>query len=159
MKTKIKIIIAGLLLAAFSTPVVQAQTEQQSQQEQVQKEISDQELEKFARVFQELRMKSSDVQQKMGEAIQQEGMEIQRFNQIYEARNDPAVQLETTTEEDEQFRRISSQLEKMQKSFEEDKKEAIAREGMTEERFEKIARQLETDEALQQRLSALFQDQ
>ena len=60
-----------------------------AQEEQA--KVTDAELNKFATVFQQMRMMNQEVQQKMAQVVADEEMEIQRFNEIHKAQMDPAV--------------------------------------------------------------------
>ncbi|WP_189605219.1 DUF4168 domain-containing protein [Salinimicrobium marinum] len=134
-----------------------AQTTPLQQSEVQQIEVSDAELEKFAQAFQRIRMINQEAQQQMMQVVQDEGMDIQRFNEIYQASMDPAVNVETTSEEQEQYSNISSEIEKMQGSFQSRMEEVITKQDMTVQRYEQIATQLQTDPQLQERLKAVFE--
>jgi hypothetical protein len=134
---------------AQTTPIQQSAVQQT--------EVSDAELEKFAQAFQRIRMINQEAQQQMTQVVQDEGMDIQRFNEIYQASMDPAVNVETTSEEQKQYANISSEIEKMQGSFQSRMEEVITAQDLTVQRYEQIATQLQTDPQLQERLRAVFE--
>ena len=143
--------IAGMLLMLFiSTTAVMAQTEQKS--------VSDEEISKFAVTFQKMRMMNQEVQKQLSEIITKEGMEIPRFNEIHKASLDPAVTVETTDEEQKKYEKVIGELEKMQVSFQQQMEEMITDGGLTPERYQQIAAQLQTDPELQERLRAELQN-
>ena len=142
--------IAGVLLMLFmSTTAVMAQTEQNP--------VSDEEISKFAITFQKMRMMNQDVMKQLTEVITREGMEIPRFNEIHQAEMDPAVTVETTEEEQEKYKKIAAELEKMQLSFTKKMEGMISEAGLTPERYEEIATQLQSDPGLQERLRTELQ--
>ena len=142
--------IAGVLLMLFmSTTAVMAQTEQ--------KAVSDEELSKFAITFQKMRMMNQEVMQQLSDAVTEQGMEVQRFNEIHQAKMDPAKTIEITDEEQEKYDKIIVELDKMQASFSTQMEEMISDAGLTRERYEEIATRLQTDTELQERLKAELQ--
>lgn len=144
MTTTMKKIFGLMLMFIFSTTAVMAQVEQE--------EITDTELSQFADTFQQMRMMNQDVQMKMSEVVSNEEMEIKRFNEIHQASLDPAVEVEVTDEEKEKYDNIVSEIEKMQVDFQSKMEETISDSGLTVERYQEIATQLQTDAALQERL-------
>lgn len=147
-----------LFLTVMGSTAAFAQTPQLPQQQQQQKvEVSDAELKKFANAFQGIRMVNQEAQQEMSQVIQEEGMEIQRFNEIYQATLNPEVAVEATEEEKKQHEKISSKLEGMQGEFQGKMEKIITDEGLTIERYEQIAMGLQADPELQERLRAVFE--
>lgn len=145
--------------AAF-TVSANAQTEQlPTQQNQTQQvEVSDAELERFAQAFQRMRMLNQQAQQQMAQIVEEEGMEIQRFNEIHQATVDPEVEVDVTEQELEQYRDISTEIQGMQENFQGQLEEIVESQDLTLERYEQIATQLQRDPELQERLRAVFQD-
>lgn len=119
--------------------------------------VSDAELQKFADAFQKMRMINQEVQRKMTEVVEAEEMQIQRFNEIHKATIDPALEPDLTEEEQKMYDSIISELEKAQKDFQKRMEALIKDSGLSLERYQQIARQLQTDAKLQQRLRAHFQ--
>lgn len=122
-----------------------------------QAKVTDAELNKFATVFQQMRMMNQQVQQKMAQVVADEEMEIQRFNEIHKAKMDPSIEAEATKEEKEAYKEIVAEIEKVQLDFQETIEEKIKESGMTVERYQQIATRLQTDAELQERLKNSFQ--
>ena len=142
--------IAGVLLMLFmSTTAVMAQTEQNP--------VSDEEISKFAITFQKMRMMNQEVMKQLTEVVTTEGMEVPRFNEIHQAKMDPAKEIEISEEEQEKYDKIVVELDKMQLSFRKQMEEMISDAGLTPERYEQIAAKLQTDPELQERLKAELQ--
>ncbi len=152
--------LAGFLLTVtmLGGTAVFAQTPQLPQQQQQQKvEVTDAELDKFAKAFQGIQVIGQQSQQEMMQVVQEEGMEVERFNQIHQATLNPQVEVEATTEEKEQHQNIVSELEVMQASMQKQMEKAIIASGLTLERYEQIGMGLQADRELQQRLQKVLQ--
>lgn len=159
MDFKTKAIAGFFFFLTIGTSAVFAQIGQDpAQQNQVQIEVSDAELDKFAQAFQRIRMINQEAQKKLTEVVQEGGMEIQRFNKIHQAKMDPAVEVNASDEEEKQYSDISSEIEKIQMSFQTRMEEVIKEQGLPIEKYQQIATQLQTDPELQERLRAVFQD-
>lgn len=146
-----------MFFTVLGSAAVFAQTPQTPQQQQQKVEVSDAELTKFARAFQEIRMINQEVQQEMMGVVQSEGMDIQRFNEIHQATVDPEVEVEATAAEKEQHKNITSELEEIQVKFQGRLEKVITDQGLTIQQYEKIAMGLQNDPELQERLRKEFQ--
>lgn len=103
---RMKSVISSLLITlAIGTATVQAQNSPIAAPQQQKVEVSDAELEKFAEVFQQMRMVNQEAQKEMMQVVQEEGFELQRFNEIHQASMDPNKEIETTPEEDKNTRK------------------------------------------------------
>lgn len=152
--------LAGFLLTVtmLGGTTVFAQTPQMPQEQQQQKvEVTDAELNKFAEAFQGIRVIGQQSQQEMLQVVQEEGMDVQRFNEIHQGTLDPEKEVEATTEEKEQHKNIISELEVMQTSMQKQMEQVITKSGLTLERYEQIAMGLQSDRELQQRLQKVLQ--
>src|SRR5690606_29275921 len=154
-----KIVGFALSLALWGGTAVMAQstpfTEQQTQQPQI--EVSDEEFEKFAMAFQHVRAITMGAQQEMADAVQQEGMDIKRFNEIHNAHLNPEVEVTATTEEKQKHETILKEIETIQVNIQGAMEEKIQEQGLTLQRFEQIAMKMENDPELQQKLREHFQ--
>ncbi len=157
MNSTTKGITGILFLFLTMTTNIFAQTTPVQQSQVQQTEVSDAELERFAQAFQRIRMINQEAQQQMSQVVQDEGMDIQRFNEIHRATMDPAVDVETSAEEQEQYSDIASEIQNMQGSFQSRMEEVITEQDLTIQRYEQIATQLQTDPELQERLKAVFE--
>ncbi|MGB7784778.1 MAG: DUF4168 domain-containing protein [Salinimicrobium sp.] len=144
MILRTKRIAAMLVFFVLSTTAVMAQAGQTK--------VTDAELTKFADTFQQMRMMNQKAQMQMSQAIQEENLDIKRFNEIHKAELDPAVASDATKEEKEKYGRVIAKIEKMQVSFEGDMEELIKDSGLTVDRYQEIATSLQTNPQLQERL-------
>ena len=143
-----------LMGALMGAPVVQAQVQMPQQQQQQQIEVSDEEMATFARIFQSIRMENNKFQQEMMVVMEEEGMEVQRFNQIHEATLNPEAEVDATEEEKQKHQRIIGKIEERQVAIQQEMEKLISDEGMTVERYQQIAMHLPGDPALQDKLRA-----
>lgn len=138
-------------VTVFAQPSVNSATTQQQQTD-----FSDNDLKQFASVYEKVQVMSQGIQQKMMEVIQEEGMDLQRFNEIQQAKMNPDMEVETTEEEDAQLAKIESQLEKIQGDFEKQIEPEIKKE-MSVDKYQKIIAALQQDQELQMRLQKIMQ--
>jgi len=151
--------IAGLLFvfALITGSAAIAQTPAMPQQQKVDVDVSDAELSKFAKAYQGLRMMNQEVNQKMMKTVQDGGLEVQRFNEIHQASQDPNKEVEASEEELEKHKTILAKIEGMQGDFQKKMETTIKDQGLTLERFEKLSMALQTDQELQTRLQKMMQ--
>ncbi len=152
--------IAGffLSLSILGSASVFSQTQQLPQQQQQQPvEVKDAELGKFARAFQQVRLITMEAQEEMSGVVTNEGMEIQRFNEIHKASLDPKVELTATEEEKKQHQKIISGLETIQAGVQAKLEKAVQDQGINLARYEQIAMGLQNDPELQERLKKILE--
>ena len=150
--------IAGffLSLSILGSAAVFSQTPQLPQQQQQPVEVSDAELGKFATAFQQVRLITMEAQENMSGVVTNEGMEIQRFNEIHEATLNPEVEVTATDEEKKQHQKIISGLETIQAGVQSKLEKAVQDQGINPARYEQIAMGLQNDPELQERLKKIF---
>ena len=144
MILRTKKIAALLVLFVISTTAVMAQASQTK--------VTDAELTKFADTFQQMRVLNQKAQMQMSQVVQDEKLDIQRFNEIHTAKLDPAVETDATKEEKEKYDNVIAKIEKMQVSFEGEMQKLIEDSGLSIERYQEIATNLQTNPELQERL-------
>lgn len=115
-------------------------------------EISDSELEKFSKVFEDLRALDKKIQSNMIEIVSQEDMKIQRFNELYKKDLDPQQDLKLSAEEKEKYDQIVEEIENLQVNFQKDLEETISKAGLSVDKYQQIATRLQLDARLQKRL-------
>ncbi len=157
MKTTLNGIAAIMLFFAFGSTATFAQVTPAPEPQVQQTEVSDEELAEFAQAFQVMRMLNQEIQQELTGVVEEEGMQIQRFNEIHQATVDPATPVEATDEEKEQYENISTEIDKRQVGFQQQMEDIVSDLDMTFERYQEIAMQLQNDPELQERLKASFE--
>ncbi len=143
-----------LFVFAIGTASVAAQSTTMSQQEKI--EVSDAELNEFAEVFQKMRMMNQEIQKEMMTVVQNEEFELQRFNEIHQAKMDPEKEIETTSEEDKKYDAVVTELETIQPEFQKKMQTVITESDLSMERYQQLAMALRSDAELQQRLQEIM---
>ncbi|UZH54203.1 DUF4168 domain-containing protein [Salinimicrobium tongyeongense] len=134
-----------------------AQEQQAPAQQEQSAEVSDAELTKFVQALQGVQQVAMEAQQKMMQLVQDEGMDFARFNEIHQASVNPEAEVEATSEEKETHKKIIAEFESMQEGLQQQLEEHIKKQGLTMERYEQIAMQVQTDMQLQQRIQQMIQ--
>lgn len=138
-----------LLLAIFfcgTTAIAQTGTE-----------VTDGEIEKFVSAVKEVQLINQQAQQEMIKAIQDKDLEIQRFNEMYAASQDPQTELDASAEETQKFNNINKEIIKIQTNSGQKMEEGIKDQDLTVERYQEINMQIQNDPALMQKVQKLLQ--
>jgi len=120
------------------------------------KTVSDEDLETFVVIYKEVQTENQKVQQKMVGTIQEEGMDVNRYNEINQANADPNVEVDATEEELDAFDKVTKKVEKIQKDFQTEVKEMIESEGMTLQEYQEVYAALQKDKSLQEKFGELM---
>jgi len=121
-------------------------------QEAEQTEVKNSEAKKFAQAF----IKVYDINQQMvwdmAEAVREEGLEVDRFNEIVESQQNPDAAVPVMDPEMQQFEAALNRLREIQDRALADMEQKINEEGLTAERYNEISLQIEYDDQLQQQV-------
>lgn len=147
-----------LLAVALMGGVTNAMGQEQMmpvQQEQT-PDVSDQELQKFANIYMEVQTESQKMQVQAAEAIQAEGMEVERFNELATAQNDPNQETEPNEKEVEILASINLKIQKIQTDFQGRVAEMVQKEGLTLQRYQELYTAVQNNQELQQKFGELI---
>ena len=145
-----------ILVFTMAASVAFAQVPQQMPQQR-DIDVSDGEINQFASVFVELQSMNQGVQQEMMSAVEEEGIEVQRFNQIMQAQQDPNKEVEANEEELQNFAKASQAVEQIQAKVQKEMEKVITENDLTVQRYQQIMMAVRTDTELQQRLQQKIQ--
>lgn len=134
------------LFLCFTSSLLFAQTQ----------EFTDKDLTQFAEAFQQVRFINQSSQQDMVKALEAEGLSVERFNMINQAEQNPNKDSDATEEELNQYKSAMESVESIQAKTQEDLLAKISATGLSLERYQQIATQLQSDENLQKRLSEIM---
>ncbi|RAV29493.1 DUF4168 domain-containing protein [Sinomicrobium soli] len=149
--------LKALLVCFLATGAVAfAQTAPQPQQQQ-KVEVSDDELGKIADAFEGITEINVKAQQEMVKVVEDSGFEVDRFNELYEASQDPAKEGDASDEEKEKFGVAMNKMQELQSGFQKEMEDVIKEEGITLDRYQQVAMALQSDVELQQRLQSLLE--
>lgn len=153
---KVKNLLSSLfLIIALGGASLQAQNMQMPQQQKV--EVNDAELTKFAEAFQKMRAANQEAQMKMMQIIKDNGMELQRFNTIHQAQQNPDKEVDMTSDEEKNYKAIVAEFQALQPTFQKKMQDIVSESGLSMERYQQLAMALRSDQELQQRLKKKIQ--
>lgn len=132
---------------------------QQPQQPAQPTEVSDAELKQFASAYTRVQSIDQQIQQKMVAEIQKEGLDIQKFNEILNAEQDPNQEADATEEELEKFAVVHEAIEQIQNQAQQDMQKIITDNKLTVQRYQEIMMAVQSDPALQQKLQKLTEEE
>lgn len=138
------------------TPQAQQNTDPLQANQQAEA-ISDEELRQFVNVSQKLQAINQEAQQSMVQAVQESGLDVQRYSEIQQAMQDPEKEANPSEKEKEQFSTAFNQFQKIQVDAQKQMQEMLKTEGLTQNRFQEISTSLQSDPELQQKIEALQQ--
>ena len=124
---------------------------------QEQKDVSDKELSQFADAYNEAQVQGQESQQKMIAIIKEEGLEVERFQEIQEAKTNPNKESNVTDAEKEKHEIVTTKLQKLQPEMEKNAIESIESTGISIKQFESLAAKIQVDKSLQQRLQTIME--
>lgn len=140
--------------------VAQVPMQQDQQQQQVQEDFSDQELEQFVSVY----IKAAEIQQKneaeMIQAIEEEDMDINRFNEILMARQNQqnAEEIDATAEEMASFNNAAEKIMEVQQEAQTEIQELIESE-MGSQKYQQIVMAYQQSPEVQQRVNQMLEQE
>lgn len=147
----LKKLFSVLFILTIAVSGAFAQVPQQMPQQQP-TEVSDNEMEKFATAFREVQVIDKKVQQDMTTAVQEEGVDIERFNEYVAAQQTPGQEMEASEEEMEQFSEAYQQIEGIQMEAQKEMEKAIRESDLTVPRYQEIAMAIQGNQELMQKL-------
>ena len=153
--------VAGIFIFGTTLFAQQQQPPQQlpPQQQQPSEPVSDAEVKQFASAFGEIQQINAKTQQKMVSTVENEGVEVERFNEIAQSQQDPSVDADASEEEMEIFNTVIQELQVVQNAAQQEMQQAVIDKGLTVERYQELMSQVQTDTNLQQRLQELMEEE
>lgn len=123
-------------------------------QQQAASDVSDEELEQFVNVSSVVQEIQMEAQTEMIEIVENEGLEVDTYNQIAQAMQmgQSEDEIDVSSEDMERFENASATIQEMEMELEAEMTSAIEDEGMDTERFMMINMALQQDPELQQRI-------
>ena len=150
--------ITGLFIFFFAgIAFAFAQMPQQTLQPADPESVTDTEMEQFAGVFVELQTMNQQIQQEMMTAVQEKGIEVERFNEIMNAQQDPNKKVDATQKELETFAAAGQAIQQIQQSAQQDMQKVITDSELSLPRYQSIMAAMRNDTGLQQRLQEQIQ--
>src|SRR5690625_5591749 len=104
-----------------------------------QPDVSDVELAQFADAYINLQVENQKIEQEMISLIEDEGFDVERFNQIHEANTDPTKDYGVTEEEKQKHAGERNKIQEMQPEMEKKATKGIEDTGLTFEKYQTLA--------------------
>ncbi|MDJ0598222.1 MAG: DUF4168 domain-containing protein [Crocosphaera sp.] len=143
------LVICGTGLAGVPAYSQATEAIAQSSSETATKEISQQELEKFAKAIADLRAIDEETQTKMLEAVQATGMSPEEFMEIGKTEDD---QRDLSEEKQDQFDKALQAVRTLNEEDRKKKRVAVEEAGLKISRFNEIGKMVEKDQDLQKQV-------
>lgn len=122
-------------------------------------EVSDSELVQFTSAYTKIQSIDQQLQQKMVSAIDKEGIEIQKFNEILNAQQDENQEVDATKEELESFSSAYQAIEQIQNQAQKDMQKIIADNKLSVARYQEIMMAIQSNPELAQKLQKMLQEE
>lgn len=117
-------------------------------------DVSDKELDQFVQSYKDVQAANQEAQQDMMKMIEDEGLDVQRFQTIQQASTDPSKEVDATKEEMDSHKKITSKMQAMQPELEKKMEGIIKKDGLTMDRYQAIAMAIQKDKDLQQKVQS-----
>ncbi len=146
----VSILIAGLAVTANG----------QTMEPQKVDTITNQELEKVAKITKEIRVIQRNANQELREIVGDTKMDFRRYRAIMISRQNPkADSVDVTKEEKQILKKILPQVAEMNRQNKQKLNEAIKEQGLTKQRLQQILLVLRTDKEAAQRFQKIVVEQ
>lgn len=164
-------IFGGMSIGFAQEPQQQPQQQQQQQQQQPPQQaqqgqdqgqdvdVDDDELEQFANVFQDVQKINQDAQDKMIKKIEDQGLDVERYQELRSADSNPDSDVDASDEELEKKEKIDDAIEDMEPKLQKEQTDIIEKSDMDMDRYQEIAMALRSDQDLQQKFQSILMEQ
>ena len=121
-------------------------------------EVSDADMKLFASAFQQVQAVNQQVQNKMVGAIQAEGLDIQKFNEIQQASQAEGEESDISEEDMAKYQKSIQAIQAVQQEAQQQMKKAIEESGLAVEKYQNIMRAVQEDPAIQAKLQEILSE-
>ncbi len=154
---KFNVILPAILFAFLVSLATHAQVS--PQQQEIETDFNDTELKQFATAAGKVMEITQKTQEEMIKIIEEENMELDKFNQILMAQqSQEGEKVDATAEEMAAFNNASQKIMEIQKDVQTDVVEAIEQEGLEPQKYEAIMLAYQSDPEVKAKIVALIQE-
>lgn len=121
-------------------------------------EVSDAELKKFYDVAMKIQVLSEKTRGEMITALESEGLDVERFNEMQQGMENPEQDLDVSDEDMLKYESSIAKLQDIQKDAEEKMKLEMTTNGIEESRYQEIGMALQSNPELQKKFQELQQN-
>ncbi len=148
---KFKSFVLALSLIIGTSAFVQAQDNASNI------DVKDSELEEFANVYQQLMQRNQEIQQELIGMIEDEGLSIEKYQELREADLNPEAKTEETSQADlEKKEKIDGKIKELEPKIQKEQTELIEKSTLGSDRYNEIAMALQSDQSLQQKVQEIL---
>lgn len=155
----------GLLLVSFMVlmscmTIAYAQQggiPQGAPQQEVKEDYSEEELTQFIQANEEAAKVQQQGEQQMMKAIENEGMDVDKFNEILMARQNPDAEVQASEEELEKFDKASQEIIKVQQNLQQDVVKAVENSGMAIDKYSEMMFAYQNSSKVQEEVNKLLE--
>lgn len=160
----LKPVIGGVATALLALPSVVAQTPVQQLSPQVVSQVSTStrssdtvsplEIQQFAQALKQLKKIEMETQEKIVQALKDERLSPERFQEIAQQRGnpDPSGATQITPKEQERFDKAVAKIQTIRQETASKESRAVSMQGLTEERFNQIGQMIDKNPVLKRQL-------
>lgn len=145
--------IAGLLFV----PLTGQAQEPLPQEQQINEDFSEGELKQFIEANKVVADIQMTTQEKMATAIEEEGLDINKFNEILTSHQNPNAETQATEEEMNQFDAAVGKVMQIQQDMQMEVQEAIENQGMSIQKYDEILIAYQQSPKVQQNVNRLLE--
>lgn len=123
-------------------------------------EVDEEEIKSFANAFSVVQDIQQDSRDKMEQVIQEEGLTIQEYNELYRGQQmgSDAESSEISEQKQQQFEQADARIDEIEQEAQAAIEQAITDEGLELERFEEIGSAVRSDPELQEQVKTLLEE-
>jgi len=119
-------------------------------------EVTDYDLQRFAKAYSEMIKLNMDAQEKMADLIADEKLDLEVYHAINDTQDNPDIEPDVPEEDFEKYDRLQPKLRKVQEKLEADVEKAYAKQELTKRDYTAIAERVKQDPLLQTRLEKML---
>jgi len=155
----IKIFSLSFIFSLALAVGVSAQQLPQQQQQQVTEDFSDEEIEKFVKINQEIMPIQEQMQGRMMETIEESGLEVERFNQLAQAMQQGNIKdVSDDPQEIAKFNQAGQKVMEMNQEIGEEYQKKMTAHKMDPERFQQIMIAYQQSEKVRSKVDSMMED-
>lgn len=157
MKKQVFALMLTAAVIMFSIIPATGQQMQAPAQQESSGEVSDAELEKFVDAMNGVNNVQKNFQQKMTSKVTESGLDVERFNEIANAQQNPNQEVDASETEMVKFQEAAETINVEQQKMQMKMQETIADAGMQVSRYQEIMNQVNQNPVLLERVQSLME--
>lgn len=120
-------------------------------------DVSDMDLKVFVEIYKKVQKENEKMQAEMVSMVEDNGMTVERFNEVYQAQMQPDAAADISDKEQAKMQDIMTEIQTAQVAFQEKVAGIIEDNGMTVEKYEAVFMELQQNQELQMKFGEMMQ--